>query len=379
MNPQVFGAEPCDIGIGLIVDGQRLSDHSAPGIEVYDDCGEIEMLGRTAWLEVAFGSGWAVHALANKSLANDHAQGVVLANSGYTMDLDRERCSHRVDTYHSITPGDRVVRVTGHNLRSNDTYLCFDIELHMASGRVIGAAGDNPDWCGDAFEYVCPPGHAVICPTFGGGSCTGLLVMETSLYEPWTPRAHRLLKAPPAARAIVESCHVAKTKGLPADVWCHVLGFLRGFDLLEPVLLRTLKLVDFSAASAFYGSRKGYVFKTGDQGLGYYLDNVDKAKERVLEGLEGPGLFARAPAVDVEAPETAPAPAPAPPPAEPPKKKKRFDFSLPETHLHPVVNLSEMLGSVHPAAREDPESDESEENSYGARSDSFGDYYDADY
>ena len=60
MNPQVFGAEPLDIGIGLIVDGQRHSDHSAPGIEVYDDRGELEMLGRTAWLEVAFGSGWAV-------------------------------------------------------------------------------------------------------------------------------------------------------------------------------------------------------------------------------------------------------------------------------------------------------------------------------
>ena len=94
------------------------------------------------------------------------------------------------------------------------------------------------------------------------------------------PRAHRLLKAPPAARAIVESCHVAKTKGLPADVWCHVLGFLRGFDLLEPVLLPT--------------------------------------------------------------------------------------FSLPETYLH-TVDLRSMLASVHPAAREDPESDESEENSYGAR------------
>ena len=87
---------------------------------------------------------------------------------------------------------------------------------------------------------------------------------------------------------------------------------------------KKVKLVDFSAASAFYGSRKGYVFKTGDQGLGYYLDNVDKAKERVLEGLEGPGLFARAPAVDVEAPETAKAPVPAPA-EEPPKKKKRFD------------------------------------------------------
>ena len=292
MNPQVFGAEPFDIGIGLIVDGQRHSDHSAPGIEVYDDRGEIEMLGRTAWLEVAFGSGWAVHALANKSLANDHVQGVVLENSGRPLDLDRA-CQYRVDTYHSITPGDRVVRVTGHNLRSNSSYLCFDIELHLASGRVISAAGDNPDWCGDAFEYVCPPGHAVLCPTFGGGRCTGLLVMETTLYEPWTPRAHRLLKAPPAARAIVESCHVAKTKGLPADVWCHVLGFLRGFDLLEPVLLPT--------------------------------------------------------------------------------------FSLPETYLHPVVNLRSMLASVHRAVREDPESDESEENSYGARSDSFGDYYDADY
>ena len=132
MNPQVFGAEPFDIGIGLIVDGQRHSDHSAPGIEVYDDRGEIEMLGRTAWLEVAFGSGWAVHALANKSLANDHVQGVVLENSGRPLDLDRA-CQYRVDTYHSITPGDRVVRVTGHNLRSNSSYLCFDIDLHLAS------------------------------------------------------------------------------------------------------------------------------------------------------------------------------------------------------------------------------------------------------
>ena len=87
---------------------------------------------------------------------------------------------------------------------------------------------------------------------------------------------------------------------------------------------KKVKLVDFSAASAFYGSRKGYVFKTGDQGLGYYLDDVDKAKERVLEGLEGPGLFARAPCVDVEAPETVKAPVPAPA-EEPPKKKKRFD------------------------------------------------------
>ncbi len=87
---------------------------------------------------------------------------------------------------------------------------------------------------------------------------------------------------------------------------------------------KKVKLVDFSAASAFYGSRKGYVFKTGDRGLGYYLDDVSKAKERVLEGLEGPGLFARAPCVDVEAPETVKAPVPAPA-EEPPKKKKRFD------------------------------------------------------
>ncbi len=200
------------------------------------------MLGRTAWLEVAFGSGWAVHALANKSLANDHVQGLVLENSGRSMDLKREDCRYRVDTYHSITPGDRVVRVTGHNLRSNTSYLCFDIELHLASGRVIRAAGDNPDWCGAAFEYVCPPGHAVLYPIFSAGKCNGLLVMETTLYDPWTPRTHRLLKAPLASRTIVESCQVATTNGLPADAWCHVLGFLCGYDLLEPVLLRTFSL-----------------------------------------------------------------------------------------------------------------------------------------
>ena len=238
MNPQVnYGSSPYNIGKGLVVDLHRTT--LGRGIFVYDDCGEIEMLGRTVWLEVAFGLGWAVHALANKSLANDHVQGWVLENDGRIMDSKLEDCRHRVSFTQSISPGDRVVRVTGHNLRSNTSYLCFDIDLHLASGRVISVGGDNPDWCGDAFEYVCPPGHAVLCPLFSAGRCTGLLVMETSLYEPWTPRTHRLLKAPPAARAFVESCQVARTKGLPADVWCHVLGFLRGFDMLRPVLLRT--------------------------------------------------------------------------------------------------------------------------------------------
>ena len=247
MNPQVhFGSTPYNIGTGLIVDARRLG-RLGNGIFVYDDRGEIEMLGRTIWLQVGFGSGWAVHALANKSLGNDIPQGVVLTNSGRSMDLQLESCEwsgyeRRVDTYHEITPGDRIVRVTGHHLRSNTSYLCFDIELHLASGRVISAAGDNGDWCGDAFEYVCPPGHAVICPIFREGSCNGLLVMETSLYDPWTPRTHRLLKAPVAARAIVESCQVATTNGLPADAWCHVLGFLCGYDLLEPFLLRTFSL-----------------------------------------------------------------------------------------------------------------------------------------
>ena len=283
MNPQVhFGSTPYNIGLGLTVDARRLG-RLGNGIFVYDDRGELEMLGRTVWLEVAFGSGWAVHAFAIKTLANTTPQGVVLANSGRSMDLRLENCEDRVDDFHLIAQGDRVVRVAGHHMAGlPGDYLCFDIDLHLASGRVIGAAGDNDGWCGAAFEYVCPPGHAVICPIFHDGGCHGLLVMETSLYEPWTPRTHRLLKAPPAARAIVESCQVARTKGLPADVWCHVLGFLRGFDLLEPVLSRT--------------------------------------------------------------------------------------FSLPETHLE--LYLSSMLGPES----EDPESDDSEENSFGARS---GDWYDA--
>ena len=129
-----------------------------------------------------------------------------------------------------------------------------------------------------------------------------------SLRTPYTPRGrheHEICGASPS-----RSQFEALQRGLKSDNMAQ-----------EP---KKVKLVDFSAASAFYGSRKGYVFKTGDQGLGYYLDNVDKAKERVLEGLEGPGLFARAPCVDVEAPETVKAPVPAPA-EEPPKKKKRFD------------------------------------------------------
>ena len=228
------------IGTGVVVDEERLTRDITPGVHVYDDRGELEMLGRTVWLEVAFGSGWALHALTAKTLANETPQGVVLENSGRSMDLKLENCRYRVDDFYEIPPGDRVVRVTGHHMAGlPGDYLCFDIDLHLASGRVISAAGDNGDWCGAAFEYVCPPGHAVLYPIFSAGKCNGLLVMETSLYEPWTPRTHRLLKAPPAARAIVESCQVARTKGLPADAWCHILGFLRGYDLLEPVLSRT--------------------------------------------------------------------------------------------------------------------------------------------
>ena len=52
---------------------------------------------------------------------------------------------------------------------------------------------------------------------------------------------------------------------------------------------KTVKLAEFCKASAYYGSRKGYVFKTGDKGLGYYLDNVAAAKQRVVQGHDGPG------------------------------------------------------------------------------------------
>ena len=66
-------------------------------------------------------------------------------------------------------------------------------------------------------------------------------------------------------------------------------------DLVRYLITQGANTLDFSAASAFYGSRKGYVFKTGDQGLGYYLDDVENAKERVLEGLEVLGRVAGLP------------------------------------------------------------------------------------
>ena len=58
---------------------------------------------------------------------------------------------------------------------------------------------------------------------------------------------------------------------------------------------KRVELLAFRKASAYYGSRKGYVFKMGDEGLGYYLDDKQLAKERALEGLEGPGIPQTAP------------------------------------------------------------------------------------
>lgn len=46
----------------------------------------------------------------------------------------------------------------------------------------------------------------------------------------------------------------------------------------------------FVKARAFYGARDGYVFKLDHEGLGYYLDNLRKAKLRQLDGEEGPGI-----------------------------------------------------------------------------------------
>jgi hypothetical protein len=221
--------------------GPRLVSRGG-GIYVYDDQGELDPLGRTMWLRVGFGMGWAVHGVARVGMAPDsRLVGLVLYNSGQAMPESADR-TQRLKTFESIDPGDRVVRVCGHGLVPGAAYLCFDIELHLASGRVLSAVGEHRAWKGAAFSFVCPPGHAIMSIRIAGGTCEGLNVMRTSLFEPWVPREHRYLKARPAERAVVATCQVARTNGIPADVWCHVLGFLSGFDFLKPVLWRTFSL-----------------------------------------------------------------------------------------------------------------------------------------
>ena len=92
---------------------------------------------------------------------------------------------------------------------------------------------------------------------------------------------------------------VACSRGVCAEIVAELLSAGASAHERQWLVARgratTADTLDFSAASAFYGSRKGYVFKTGDQGLGYYLDDVEKAKERVLEGLEVLGRVAGLP------------------------------------------------------------------------------------
>jgi hypothetical protein len=42
--------------------------------------------------------------------------------------------------------------------------------------------------------------------------------------------------------------------------------------------LTLVRKATFCAASSFSGSRRGYVFKTGEQGLGYYIDQYEQRK-----------------------------------------------------------------------------------------------------
>ena len=148
----------------------------APGIYAYEDHGELDPLGRTMWLRVACGRGWGIHALARVGVAPNCPIGVVLSNDGVAYDVAGQNCGSRVNEFHTITPGDRVVRVKGHGLIHGVRYLCFNIELHLASGRVLSSVGEHRPWCGLPFDYACPPGHAVMSIRFSGGTVQGLNV-----------------------------------------------------------------------------------------------------------------------------------------------------------------------------------------------------------
>ena len=124
---------------------------------------------------------------------------------------------------------------------------------------------------------------------------------------------------------------------------------------------KKVQLLAFSKASAYYGSRKGYVFKLGDEGLGYYLDNRQLAKERALEGLEGPGIPMTAPAADADSDDddagggAARAAAPALSPADLPSPKEK-----PKAAFDPYADLPPPAVKVaaKPKAAAPPPADE---------------------
>ena len=69
---------------------------------------------------------------------------------------------------------------------------------------------------------------------------------------------------------------------------------------------------DFAAAPTFSGARAGWVFKTGEFGLGYYCEQREPASQQAAASPEEP--LPAAAAQQAEAPAPGPAPAPKPDP-----------------------------------------------------------------
>jgi hypothetical protein len=186
---------------------------------------------------VVAGIGWAVHSLVFESGPENNVRrwGYNLDNNGKDLSLkDNDLASRGARSWATITPGDYIVKVEGHQSTSG-LYLCHDIRLHLASGKEIRFESTHGAWQGPVFTFDLAPHETTMLRglDFGMQQCNrlfqGVFVQRTSIHTPFCKRTLKFL--PQQAQDTVTAIQLCVNRaGLSSDIGWNILEMLPPLD-----------------------------------------------------------------------------------------------------------------------------------------------------
>jgi len=190
--------------------------------------------------------GWAVHGLIFEYL-NGKRQGCLLVDFGdrLSLDLSDKNIERRSGVgWTEIEYGDYIVGMHGDQLKDpNLIWFCHSVTLEFASGRSIRYSSLHEAWKGEPFSYVVPQPCLVYRITFKHEQNQDMLGLVTSMHLPLSranmthlPRRQKeaAIDVLTIAKQVDESRASVGQKPLGEDLWWHILGFIRAWELGPP-------------------------------------------------------------------------------------------------------------------------------------------------
>lgn len=192
---------------------------------------------------VTAGVGWAVHGVVFEYW-NGKRQGSLLIDFGDRQNmtltdknLEKRNCVGWTD----IEYGDYIVGMHGNYLKNRRLlWFCHSMTLEFASGKSITYASNHQEWKGKPFSYSVPKNCLVFRIAFKNDQAEDMLGLVTSLHLPlsrtniaYLPPEHKnVANAVLLIAKRVDYSRVSNgEKPLGEDVWWHILGFIRAWEL----------------------------------------------------------------------------------------------------------------------------------------------------